>query len=103
MNRFKGKKETAKRGFIPQILLMEDDQDDYISYVLDNSFVEYGTGCWVDKGHDVQVAYEAQMMLWNLFVGGIPEGHFVYNNCSDFRLCYNPNCLATMEAPEYEA
>lgn len=102
MNRFKGKTETSKRGFIPQILLMEDDGDDYVSYVLDHAFVEYGTGCWVDTSGDADVAYEAQMMLWNLFKGGIPTGHFVYNACSDYRICYNPNCLATMETPDYE-
>lgn len=103
MNRYKGKMETAKRGFIPHILTY--DGEGFVNYVLDNSYVEYGTGCWVDKGGDPELAYEAQMLMWGTFVGGgpAPEEYFVYNNCNDFRICYNPNCLDVMEAPDYEA
>jgi hypothetical protein len=95
MSRFKGRTITSQHGFIPGVLTM--DGDDFMDTVLDNAYVEYGTGCWIDKGSDPEVAYEAQIMVYNQFLGGVPDGEVVVNSCNDYRVCYNPNCLITLD------
>jgi hypothetical protein len=100
MNKYKGRIETSKKGFIPGVL--EFDGYDFMDAVLDEAFVEYGTGCWIYTGDDEEYASEAQVMLWNLCIGGIPTGHYVFNTCSDYRVCFNPNCLDSLEHPEFD-
>lgn len=99
MNKYKGRVETSKRGFIPQIL---DFEEGWSEWILDHAFVEYGTGCWVDTSGDPDMAWEAQNRVFAAFHGEPTEDHFVYNSCNDYRICYNPNCLGIMEVPDYE-
>lgn len=106
MNRYKGRIETSRRGFVPGIL--DYDGDDYMDQVLDHSFVEYGTGCWLwfldnNVGDEIHLAYEAQILVYQMFKGAVPTGHYVFNTCSDYRICLNPNCLDTLESPDYES
>lgn len=100
MNRFKGRVETATKGYVPRIL--DFDGDYVMEAVMDGAYVEYGTGCWLDRGSNPDVALEAQQEVFQLMCGGVPEGHFVFNTCSDYRTCYNPHCLASMPVPDYE-
>lgn len=90
---------TKLNGYRPGVLAF--DGDDYMDLVLDESIVEYGTGCWIYTGGSFVNAgpepFEAQLMVYNMFKGGVPTGHVVYNICSDYRICLNPNCLDTTE------
>jgi hypothetical protein len=95
MGRYKGRTETSRHGFIPDIL---DTGDERVEAMLDHAYVEYGTGCWVDKGTiDTQLTYDLQEGVWEAEHGYVPEGHWVVNVCSDFRICYNPNCLIVVD------
>jgi hypothetical protein len=92
MNRYKGKIETAKRGFLPGIF---DYEGYYVDFVLDNAYVEYGTGCWistVELDEDVQFA---QQEMYRIFKGHLDMDteREVWNTCHDYRICYNPACL----------
>lgn len=89
---------SKPRGFVPQIL---DYDGDHMDIVLDQAVVEQGSGCWIYQDKDDTgdtLGYSAQVFLWEAFVGDVPEGNFVYNTCSDYRVCFNPQCLATTEA-----
>jgi hypothetical protein len=100
MNKYKGRIETSKKGFIPNILDL--DGEEWASFILDHSFVEYGTGCWVDKSGDLDSIYDAQIHIFEAFNGEIPDGNYVFNSCSDYRFCFNPNCLDLGEIPEFD-
>ncbi len=95
MGRYRGRTATSKFGFVPKIL--DHDGNSYFDVVLNNSYVEYGTGCWIDKGSDPEVAYEGQVAVYHNFMGDLEEGSVVVNSCNDYRICYNPNCLITLD------
>jgi hypothetical protein len=92
--------ETSRHGFLP-IILNFDNYDERVGVMLDNAFVEYGTGCWLDAGKiDQQLTYDLQVAVWEAFKGEMPDDHWVMNTCSDHRVCYNPNCLIIVDIDE---
>jgi hypothetical protein len=100
MSRFRGRTATSKQGFVPSIV---DSDDERVQVMLDNAYVEYGTGCWLDNGTvDTHLTYDLQCAVYEHVHGEVPEGEYVVNACSDYRVCYNPNCLITVDLADLE-
>lgn len=83
---------TERKGYCPEIL---DSADPLIQDMLDNTVVEYGSGCWLSTSARLYPEY-VQVAVWELFNGALPEDWEVVNTCSDFRPCFNPKCLVAL-------